>query len=97
LEGVLSKLQSREQIDGKNMNQIGLLASSTEWTLQSISRLQSSPLLLMGMVVNVEKKTISHLYMNRKLQSFSNLIHFEFGKSLDGNDLVIKLLPIVYI
>ena len=75
---------------------IGLLATSTDWTLQSIKRLYSSPLFLLGMTVDVEREIIKNIFINRKLQSRPDLLHFQVGKRLDAADeeCVITLTPI---
>jgi hypothetical protein len=71
---------------------IGLLATSTEWTKQSFQRFHASPLLLVGMHVDVEKATIKNLFINRNLQSRTDLLHFQVGKTLDSSELVIELV-----
>lgn len=71
---------------------IGLLATSTDWTIQSIKRLYSSPLFLLGMTVDVEREIIKNIFINRQLQSRPDLLHFQVGKRLDAADeLVITL------
>ena len=91
-ESIASSTAQECSATREDITNIGMLISSTEWSVQSINRLQGSPLLLIGMVVDVEKESISNLFINRNLQSKSKKnLHFEYGKSLDGNDLVINL------